>query len=65
VTYTVCTAPSGPVQEVTFSVGASVSAGAAHPPVYAVRVAHRTPSSAERRDADDEWLRNDPEARAE
>lgn len=65
ITYSVCTAPSGPVQEVTLVVNATVPAGSTVPPAYAARVAHRVESSAERRAADAEWVRMDPEARIE
>lgn len=65
ITYSVCTAPSGPVQEVNFTVEARVQPNAPHPPVFGVRVINRRPSSTERRAADLEWLRNDPEARLE
>jgi hypothetical protein len=65
ITYAVCTAPSGPVQEVNFSVEARAQPTAPHPPVYGVRIINRRPSSTERRAADLEWLRNDPEARLE
>jgi len=65
ITYAVCTAPSGPIQEVNFSIQARANQNAPHPPIYGVRVVHRRPSSAERREADLEWLRNDPEATLE
>lgn len=65
ITYTVCTAPHGPIQEVNFSVEAMVPQGARHPPVFGVKIAYRRPTREERRAADLEWLRNDPEARIE
>lgn len=63
VLYSVCTAPSGPVQEVTFNVEARTAPNAPTPPAFAVSVATRQPTSAERRAADQEWVANDPEAR--
>lgn len=65
ITYAVCTAPSGPIQEVNFAIQATVAQNSQHPPIFGVRVAHRRPSSTERREADLEWLRNDPEATLE
>lgn len=63
VTYTVCAAPHGPVQEVTLAIAARTTPGAPNPPTFAVYVANRAASSSERRAADQEWLANDPEAR--
>jgi hypothetical protein len=60
VTYSVCTAPSGPMQEATFVVQASASEEKS-PPVFAVTVAHRRATAAERRAANREWRRNEPE----
>jgi hypothetical protein len=65
ISYTVCTAPHGPIQEVNFTIEARVPPNAPHPPVFGARVAFRRPSTNERRAADLEWLRNDPEARIE
>jgi hypothetical protein len=61
--YTVCAAPHGPVQEVNFVVQSRSVPNAPTPPAYIVRVANRAASTTERREADLEWLRNDPEAR--
>lgn len=63
--YSVCTAPSGPVQETNFVVQSRVAPGSPTPPAFAVRVATRAASAAERRAADLEWLRTDPEARTD
>lgn len=63
--YSVCTAPSGPIQEANFVVQSRVAPGSPTPPAFAVRVANRSASAAERRAADLEWLRNDPEARVD
>lgn len=63
VLYSVCTAPSGPVQEVTFNIEARAVPNSPTPPAFAVSVATRQPTSTERRAADQEWVANDPEAR--
>jgi hypothetical protein len=65
VTYTVCAAPHGPVQEVTLAILARTQPGAPNPPTFVVYVANRAGSSTERHAADEEWLTNDPEARIE
>lgn len=65
VTYTVCTAPSGPVQETSLQIRARTRPGASTPPAFALLVANRRASPAERRAADQEWVANDPEARIE
>jgi hypothetical protein len=65
ITYTVCAAPHGPVQEVALAIMARTPPGAPNPPTFAVYVANRAGSSTERRAADQEWLANDPEARIE
>jgi muconolactone delta-isomerase len=63
ITYSVCTAPSGPVQECSFNVRARVPPDSPTPPTFAVAVSSRPASSTERRAADREWVANDPEAR--
>jgi hypothetical protein len=65
ITYTVCAAPHGPVQEVTLAIQARTQPGAPNPPTFAIYVTNRAGSSTERRAADQEWLANDPEARIE
>ncbi len=63
ITYNVCIAPSGPVQEVSFRVRSRVPPNSPNPPTFAVLISNRAGYSVERRAADLEWIRTDPEAR--